>query len=242
MTKEYAGYLAHHGIKGQKWGVRRFQNEDGTLTPEGKQRYYDAFDKVEKEADDRIAINEKQIADVKENGWNAESAFSKKFVKDVKREGLLNDEYLDYIVKNVFVSDLELAKSNKKIAKEAKDFLSQNKDITLDEIYDHLGNADGQDLSGLTEAAAKTSKELGTELKVDYKATVEHPYDPEFGEELRKENTSKQITDQLEKMKKEFKKYGINTAKMSVNGKMFSSMSEEEQLYYLLYLIKNAWE
>ena len=32
-------YLAHHGIKGQRWGVRRFQNPDGTLTPEGKERY-----------------------------------------------------------------------------------------------------------------------------------------------------------------------------------------------------------
>lgn len=31
-------YLAHHGIKGQKWGVRRFQNPDGTLTEEGKLR------------------------------------------------------------------------------------------------------------------------------------------------------------------------------------------------------------
>ncbi len=31
--------LYHHGIKGQKWGVRRFQNEDGTLTEEGKARY-----------------------------------------------------------------------------------------------------------------------------------------------------------------------------------------------------------
>lgn len=31
--------LAHHGIKGQKWGVRRWQNEDGSLTPEGKARY-----------------------------------------------------------------------------------------------------------------------------------------------------------------------------------------------------------
>ena len=31
--------LTHHGIKGQKWGVRRFQNKDGSLTPAGKRRY-----------------------------------------------------------------------------------------------------------------------------------------------------------------------------------------------------------
>ena len=31
--------LVHHGIKGQKWGVRRFQNLDGSRTAEGRQRY-----------------------------------------------------------------------------------------------------------------------------------------------------------------------------------------------------------
>ena len=31
--------LQHHGIKGQKWGVRRYENEDGTLTDAGKIRY-----------------------------------------------------------------------------------------------------------------------------------------------------------------------------------------------------------
>lgn len=31
-------YLAHHGIKGQKWGVRRYQNADGSLTTEGRKR------------------------------------------------------------------------------------------------------------------------------------------------------------------------------------------------------------
>lgn len=33
------GILVHHGIKGQRWGIRRYQNPDGTLTEEGKQRY-----------------------------------------------------------------------------------------------------------------------------------------------------------------------------------------------------------
>lgn len=32
-------YLAHFGIKGQRWGVRRYQNEDGSLTPAGEKRY-----------------------------------------------------------------------------------------------------------------------------------------------------------------------------------------------------------
>lgn len=46
MTKEYriddligSKELYHHGIKGQKWGVRRFQDKDGGLTAAGKKRY-----------------------------------------------------------------------------------------------------------------------------------------------------------------------------------------------------------
>ena len=35
---QYGDVLCHHGIKGQKWGVRRYQNEDGTLTALGKKR------------------------------------------------------------------------------------------------------------------------------------------------------------------------------------------------------------
>lgn len=35
----FSNELYHHGIKGMKWGIRRYQNPDGTLTAEGKQRY-----------------------------------------------------------------------------------------------------------------------------------------------------------------------------------------------------------
>lgn len=40
MTVYYYGNtLYHHGVKGQKWGLRRYQNEDGSLTSEGRQHY-----------------------------------------------------------------------------------------------------------------------------------------------------------------------------------------------------------
>lgn len=46
--------LRHYGIKGQRWGVRRFQEEDGSLTPAGKERYDDGNEKQ--------IQNEKQVA------------------------------------------------------------------------------------------------------------------------------------------------------------------------------------
>ena len=38
MNCTYTDELYHHGIKGQKWGIRRYQNEDGTYTASGKER------------------------------------------------------------------------------------------------------------------------------------------------------------------------------------------------------------
>lgn len=34
-------YIKHHGIRGQRWGIRRFQNKDGSLTKAGEKRYYE---------------------------------------------------------------------------------------------------------------------------------------------------------------------------------------------------------
>ena len=45
--------LYHHGIKGQRWGVRRFQNKDGSLTSEGEKRYSKGQEKVNDKKDSK---------------------------------------------------------------------------------------------------------------------------------------------------------------------------------------------
>lgn len=48
-------YLEHHGIKGMKWGIRRYQNKDGTLTDEGRKKYSELSSKEKKERNKKIA-------------------------------------------------------------------------------------------------------------------------------------------------------------------------------------------
>lgn len=62
-------YLAHHGIKGQRWGIRRYQNEDGSLTSEGREHYgygdgrksgMDIYDSSGKKSKGQFALSDKQ--------------------------------------------------------------------------------------------------------------------------------------------------------------------------------------
>lgn len=50
-------YLSHSGILGMKWGRRRYQNEDGSLTPEGRIRYgrYSELTPIERKEAERIS-------------------------------------------------------------------------------------------------------------------------------------------------------------------------------------------
>lgn len=53
--------LQHHGIRGQKWGIRRYQNKDGSLTPAGRKRQKRQLSDDAKEAK---ALKKKKVGEL----------------------------------------------------------------------------------------------------------------------------------------------------------------------------------
>ena len=94
-------YLEHHGILGMKWGVRRYQNEDGSLTDAGKKRYGRSPQGVQKDISKQVQKKRKEIygwehqwSSSKTIGDNSEKAVTK--YRDDHKKFFNSDEYKEY--------------------------------------------------------------------------------------------------------------------------------------------------
>lgn len=88
----HSGELYHHGIKGQKWGVRRFQNPDGTLTSAGRKRYA---------VDDVVTISGGKIKSAKKEEKRVHNEAKRQKKSDLKNRRTLSDKELEQKIRRL---------------------------------------------------------------------------------------------------------------------------------------------
>ena len=131
-------YLCHWGIKGMKWGVRRYQNKDGTLTPLGKKRLQEKIGEVENI--DRLSSkqHEKKLRELNSELESTKKKGYKKWADDFGYEDFDDDDkkyefekelgYIKYDIKSTQLwlnASKELSKSFLKSKPKVKDMRKQ---------------------------------------------------------------------------------------------------------------------
>lgn len=110
-------YLEHHGIKGMKWGVRRYQNPDGSLTSAGRSRY--GYPMTKREA--KKAIKKAKRAERKRSGnWMSTGKYDAS-VRKAHRNEIENDETLKEISKRREAIGNKISKTESIIEERKKD-------------------------------------------------------------------------------------------------------------------------
>lgn len=134
-------YFVHSGVKGMRWGVRRFQNHDGTLTSLGRKRYKktsskksDKYHEDYKKAHNKKSIKEMSDQELRErnNRLNSE----KQYKELTKKKGIGKKAVSAFIAGGATLTALTVAVGQyKKVA-----------DKAIDKVGDHVMRS--IDLSG----------------------------------------------------------------------------------------------
>lgn len=168
-------YLEHHGILGMKWGVRRYQNKDGTLTAAGKERYgikNDNFNgrRAFDYAQDHLRKNKDRTLYIKpfstlygNREEQAKMIEAGRLANEQEAAGMSETEVLDNFAKSrigdyadVKISDVVKLSDNKKyLANEKLSYLVQDD-------LDQLKRAASIDTSDLSEAQKVNFNKLVT--------------------------------------------------------------------------------
>lgn len=94
--------LAHHGTKGMRWGIRRYQNRDGSLTPAGKRRVQKQQQKNLEKARKAKAEKKQRELEAQEHARNKEKVLASGNASEVlKYKGELTKQQMDSAIARI---------------------------------------------------------------------------------------------------------------------------------------------
>ena len=223
----YSNELYHHGVLGQKWGIRRYQNKDGSLTAAGRKRYSGLTGKVRYIKDKRTYNKtKKELAKAREiRAKKAE--LKKEWAKDPETMRKHLNEFTDKEIQDALVkfnadrqlADLQAAKINRGLTYANNGvMLATNIAKLAQEVSKvDLGKAQAENMKATakqTEAKAKQEEEKAAQAELqtkidkagfdkfskDRKAEIKKEKQQEREEALNK------MKDRLNKTKESFNK------------------------------------
>lgn len=142
--------LYHHGIQGQKWGIRRYQNPDGSLTPEGRIRYGSS------NPNESYNKRESRIRKGIKNQQTAERLALKGKTTSAK--------YL----KNKEIADLRLADASPEEIKLGESYMRLYNNATIATILAGVPGAVGYGVVDSLTSSGKERRELEKQVKDQY--------------------------------------------------------------------------
>lgn len=194
--------LTHHGIFGMKWGVRRFQNKDGSLTSAGKTRYSrqnvenDVAEamKTHKEATDRVMENGPKITEYADklgkaydeafNNYKLDEKTKSELVKKISQDfDDMEEDDFDWFADD-YINDRLIGQVNKQLQDQLIEFQDlqdkywEDVHTITDDVRKKYENVDVRELSGLkTLGRMAVSEAISNNLDTSWNSYISRHFD-----------------------------------------------------------------